>query len=438
MEPLKIFIAFAPEDKAEKDKLRKFLVPMSRVRNIELWDESKIDPGQPVEATIEGRLMGADIVLLLLSIESLDNAFFYDRIVRSSLVRNERKECMVIPIILNHCGWRDTPLGKLKPLPENGAPVVDWKPETLAFQEIANGVNSVIDKLESQRNFEKLIHQGRQAFEKSLFLDAQKAFNEAIFFYQAEFEPSDAEIIGLIGQCNEALKKEAEAEDMKLRQTEFSKLVKQAQQMASTGNWGEAKGHYQAALRLFSPGFLPDESEIRSQIALCNQELLNAQRHQNQKAPEPLHAPFVKQLKALFAAMSRKEYALLCLATLALATTSYWYFNKPDDPKTDPSLVLPEMYIPELRKFMKEYPKGPLRGTAKIKMQLLEIEYNRTIDDAKTLQKYSMADSACALVKYAYNMDPERAATNKLIQTMRCDTLGWWRNAASPSQKEKK
>jgi|GEM_PF-2619497 len=434
MEPIKIFIAFAAEDRAEKEKVSKFFAPMSRLRNIVLWDESKIDPGQQVEAIIEGQLLSANIVLLLLSVESLNTPFFYEKIVRLSLARNEKKECEVVPVILNHCGWRDTPLGKLKPLPANGTPVVDWKPETLALQEIANGINTLIDRLESRRKFDNEINLGKQAFENAAFREALTAFNEAILCYQAGFEPNEIEIKSLIAKCNTAEQQEFQQQENLLRQIKFTKVVKQARQIASKGLWEESKKLYQEAQGLFYPGYLPNEQQIHNEIAQCDHEiemLLNDRRNQkaaaaatmpseNDKAEQHPHAPFIAKLGSLKHFL-RKKFILLFFSPLVLATLGYWYFEssiKPN-PKPDLSRILPENNIPKLRKFMKEYPKGPLRGTAKIKLQLLEIEYYRIIDDARTLGKYN-TDSACVLIKIAKMMDPDKKTADTLFRTMRC------------------
>jgi len=55
----------------------------------------------------------------------------------------------VIPIILDTCPWRDTPLYPLTPLPKNGKPMKQWKSWDQALADVYAGVKKVIDELQN-------------------------------------------------------------------------------------------------------------------------------------------------------------------------------------------------------------------------------------------------------------------------------------------------
>jgi predicted GTPase len=66
-----IFIAYSHEDIALKNELKKFLRPLLREERISLWDDFDIEAGEEWDAKIKERLYGADVVLLLVSSDSL-------------------------------------------------------------------------------------------------------------------------------------------------------------------------------------------------------------------------------------------------------------------------------------------------------------------------------------------------------------------------------
>jgi hypothetical protein len=121
-----IFIAYSHEDIALKNELKKFLRPLLREERISLWDDFDIEAGEEWDAKIKERLYGADVVLLLVSSDSLASDYFYGKEVDVSLKRHKKGEAIVAPIILRHCDWINTPIGELEAIPEKGRPVTEW------------------------------------------------------------------------------------------------------------------------------------------------------------------------------------------------------------------------------------------------------------------------------------------------------------------------
>ncbi len=149
---INIFIAYSRKDKEHLDKLRTYLVPLERDPSVTIWYDGKIDPGTVWEEAIKTNLNKADIVLLLISADALASEFFYDKEMKIALERHEKKETVVIPVILRSCPWEHTPLSALQTLPQDGKPVTKWVDEADAYTDVFKGINRTIERIRNKRN----------------------------------------------------------------------------------------------------------------------------------------------------------------------------------------------------------------------------------------------------------------------------------------------
>lgn len=211
-----IFIAYSHEDLAYKNELKKFLRPLLREERVSVWDDYDIEAGQDWDAAIKERLYSAEIVLLLVSSDSLASDYFYGKEVAISLERHARGETVVVPVILRPCDWENTPLGGLEAVPEKGRPVVAWPTQDQAWQDTVSRLRRVVERVE-QRRADKSARDG------------------ALRRYQA--------------------------------------AATAAMQLYDHRQWAEARKACADALALFQPGFLPDKADIEKQMADCEQQL---------------------------------------------------------------------------------------------------------------------------------------------------------------------
>ncbi len=208
-----IFIAYSHNDVHYKDELKKFLRPLLRENRISMWDDFDIEAGQDWDAKIKERLYGADIMLLLVSADSLASDYFYGKEVAVSLERHARGDAIVVPVILRHCDWTETPLGALEALPEKGRPVVEWPTRDQALTDVVARLRRVVEGLELRRK-----NESTQA--------------EALRLFRASCEAAD--------------------------------------HLFKKGNWVESRNAYASALSGFLPGFEPDFSLLQSRLSECD------------------------------------------------------------------------------------------------------------------------------------------------------------------------
>lgn len=116
--PYRVFISSVEVDRAWREKLCTHLQPLQRRRLIDVFDESKVTPGDDRLAAIREELSRAVVILLLVSPDYFASDEHCD--IHMPLALARRDHAHVIPIPLSPCGWKNEPIGALQQLPRSG------------------------------------------------------------------------------------------------------------------------------------------------------------------------------------------------------------------------------------------------------------------------------------------------------------------------------
>jgi hypothetical protein len=146
-----IFFCYAHEDEALLKKLQAYLSPLQRQGLIAIWHDRDISAGTEWEREISERLNEAKIILLLVSPDFMNSDYCYSVEMKRALERHERKEAMVIPVIVRPIFWQGV-LGNIQALPTDAKPLVDRSWHTLdeALYDVAEGIRKIVEKFNSQ------------------------------------------------------------------------------------------------------------------------------------------------------------------------------------------------------------------------------------------------------------------------------------------------
>ena len=148
--PLKLYISYSHVDSALADQLTKHLAILQRENAIQVFSDRQLQPGQAWRPELGARLRESDIVLFLLSADSLASDYVFQEIsvaMELSVSRGVR----IVPIILRPCSWNSLPLSRFQALPTGARPVTQWKDLDEAFQDIMRGLQAVILSLTAER-----------------------------------------------------------------------------------------------------------------------------------------------------------------------------------------------------------------------------------------------------------------------------------------------
>lgn len=149
---LSLYFSYAPEDEDLQNKLAKHLKMLERQGVITSWDSRKILPGEEREQVINDRLNTADIILLLISPDSMADDHCYEVEIRRAIARHQAGEAHVIPILLRPVNLTGELLGNIPVLPKNGLAVTLWDNQDEAFRAIAAEIQEVAIRISTTKS----------------------------------------------------------------------------------------------------------------------------------------------------------------------------------------------------------------------------------------------------------------------------------------------
>ena len=186
--PLKVFISYAHKNTESKDRLVMALDVLGSEGVIETWDESKIQPGERWRDAISNNLADSDMLLYLVSADSL--ASEYQNKELADALHN--KDIRVVPVILEQCDWRNHELSDFEVLPYRGKPINKWDSESAGWQNVVEGVREVVDRIRSQSELSSETLQAKLhaelAFQRSNLLALIRQQDAAIEAYSDSIE----------------------------------------------------------------------------------------------------------------------------------------------------------------------------------------------------------------------------------------------------------
>lgn len=96
-----VFISYSHKDKEWLDRLRVHLRPLEREHSINIWDDTKINPGSNWREEIRNALSNVKIAILLVSADFLASDFIANNELPSLLEAAEQKGAIIISIIIS-------------------------------------------------------------------------------------------------------------------------------------------------------------------------------------------------------------------------------------------------------------------------------------------------------------------------------------------------
>ena len=142
-----VFVSYSHVDEALRAELGKHLSVLERQGIISTWHDRMISAGSEWEGAITAQLDEARVILLLISSDFIQSKYCYDVEMTRALERHDRREALVVPIILRAVSLKGTPFAKLQALPRDAKPVVTWADRDIAFVDITDSLRNTIQDL---------------------------------------------------------------------------------------------------------------------------------------------------------------------------------------------------------------------------------------------------------------------------------------------------
>ena len=187
--PLKTFIIYARDDEAYKSQLLLHLRPLVVSGLLTVWHDGNILPGEDWEKAIKKELKSSELVIMLVSVNSLNSDFIQTEELRTALDGLDAGLTRVVPVVVSPCVWKFDPvIRRLQALPLSGAdgvlPVSEWKNANLAWAKVVEAIGDMVMELNERRREQQQQdadrqEQEHQAAEKARIAAARRAEEDA-------------------------------------------------------------------------------------------------------------------------------------------------------------------------------------------------------------------------------------------------------------------
>ena len=155
--PIKIFVSYALQDEVHKNALYRHLSVLKRQGVIEAFDAGTINAGDNWNSRMQQYLQEANIILLLLSSDTLADDYIHDTQIQKALQRAANKEAILIPILLRSVDYKGLGVEQYAALPSNGKAVTLWANQDEAWTHIASEIRKVVENMDGFQNPQKQI-----------------------------------------------------------------------------------------------------------------------------------------------------------------------------------------------------------------------------------------------------------------------------------------
>jgi hypothetical protein len=116
-------------------------------KEIALWHDRLILPGEEWDETIKSQLNAANIILLMVSSDFFNSGYCQTVEVPTALDQHRNGSAVVIPVVCRSVLWNQSGLEILQALPKDAKPINTWPDRDTAYLNIAQGIQKVIGSI---------------------------------------------------------------------------------------------------------------------------------------------------------------------------------------------------------------------------------------------------------------------------------------------------
>lgn len=140
----KAFISYSHKNERALERLHTHLAMLRREGLISEWFDREILAGKNLNKEIQTNLGDSDLFIALVSPDFLASNYCYEREMSVALKRHEDGSIQFIPVIIEACDWKSSPLGQIKALPKDGKPISMWTNEDVAYLDIVTELRRLL------------------------------------------------------------------------------------------------------------------------------------------------------------------------------------------------------------------------------------------------------------------------------------------------------
>ena len=150
--PVRLFYSYSHKNEDFRSSMEKSLSLLRRRNFIRESSDHKILPGQRISDAVKKEMKAADIFVFLISPDFISS----EPCMKEWEESKQFKSSFRIPIILTHCPWQDLlDDDDIKALPKDGKPISSYPDQSVAWNEVYEGIKSVAESIRSNSSPKK-------------------------------------------------------------------------------------------------------------------------------------------------------------------------------------------------------------------------------------------------------------------------------------------
>src|SRR3954452_9791992 len=153
--PVRVFLSYAHEDAAWRDKVLKHLGWLRNTNQLAVFDDRQIKPGAQWDVTIKEQLESASIIIVLISPDFVNSRYCGVVELLSALKRVESGSARLVAIVCDHVALSTLSVAKHQCLPQDERndlkPLVDWPNPNVPLAAVAEKISAMLAEIEAER-----------------------------------------------------------------------------------------------------------------------------------------------------------------------------------------------------------------------------------------------------------------------------------------------
>lgn len=160
MKPLRMFISYSHSDESYVNEFKKHLISLKRKQVIEEWHDRELTTGDKFDKEIERKLLDADLVAFMVSVDFLSSWYCYEVELKNTLSRIDNNNIRIIPIIIRNCKWKDTELANFLAATKDGTPINKYTDRDDAWTEVIDSIERAATKYNQTKGGQPISRDG--------------------------------------------------------------------------------------------------------------------------------------------------------------------------------------------------------------------------------------------------------------------------------------
>ncbi|HYH86594.1 MAG TPA: TIR domain-containing protein, partial [Pyrinomonadaceae bacterium] len=137
----RVFISYSRANEDRKKRLVTHLSTLKAEGVITVWHDRCIEAGDLWREELDRAMKETEVALFLVSAEFIESPFCQNVEVPELLRRHREDGVLIIPVIVDYCGWEHIELlSQFQALPDGGKPVPSLRPQSKAWTQVVAGL----------------------------------------------------------------------------------------------------------------------------------------------------------------------------------------------------------------------------------------------------------------------------------------------------------